>query len=528
MSDGHSINGIQPLDMASLAKFGTGRITAELKEDLRKSLVKGFTSTGFGQGLNPDAVQEEVEKFLQNGHISGSNLSRLERRVIRRTQGDGARPATGLAGDQRTASSEFSAAPASARSAPRSARSLEGRPSSQMSQRSQRSQAQAFEGGSRTPVSARGLYSSGLHAVGETRPPATPKWSEVANYAKVLENKEKAEHRLKKKTKQEEMRQDLQKQMVEKDVKKAEGAEEDKKIFWRQKAELKAWHEAESAIVEEQKKVALEVRQERVIQSAVVTAIREDERQKKLQEDDQLVKRAAEGLEEEKKAALAKKNQQREAMSSLIAEWEQDRKNRDEQKKQQANYEKDKVNEYQKMLDDQEERNRQNIVPARMPMGTYSPPNKAERRKEERVRDEQMMLLVRKANAKAAEAEMRKTEQKNTERHANQEFLFTQIRERDASRKQGEDDVKKQKERVEAEAAEYMEVEKQRVEHQRMKNIQHRLELEKQIESKKPPSRFKKRHNEDLMSAAEVAINWHLLQDAREMQLTASEAEKCF
>merc|ERR1719491_2799126 len=167
-----------------------------------------------------------------------------------------------------------------------------------------------------------------------------------------------------------------------------------------------------------------------------------------------------------------------------------------------------------------------------MPMGVYSPPNKAERRKEERARDEKMMSLVRTANAKAAEAEMRKAELKTTEKHANQEFLFMQIRDRDTTRKQKDEDVKKQKDMVEAETAEFMEVEQQRAEHQRMKNIQHRLELEKQIDSKKTSSRVTKRQSEDMMSAAEVAINRHLLGDARELQFTvasqATDAEKKF
>lgn len=514
MSDGRSAKGGQPLDMASLAKFGTGRITADHKEDLRRSLLKGFATADFVEGSNNQAVQEEVEKFLQNGHLSGSNLSRLERRVLRRAR-------DGEKGSQRPVTSEFSACPASARSAPRSARGWEGRPASQ---RSQRSEVMNLEGAPRTPGSARGLQPSGLQALGEART-ATPKWSEVANYAKLLEDAEKVKNRESIKATQEKMRLDLKHQMAEKDKKKSAGAEEDKKIFWRQKAELKAWHEAEAAIAEEQKRIALEVRQEREIQNAVVNAIRDDEKRKKLQEDDQLVKRAAEGLEEEKRQLLAKKNQQRDAMANLMAEWEQDRKTREDEKKQQATEEKVKVAEYQRMLDDQEERNRQSIPPARMPMGVYSPPNKAERRKEERARDEQMMSLVRAANAKAAEAEMRKAELKTTERHANQEFLFMQMRDRETTRKQKDDDMQKQKDMVEAETAEFMEVEKQRVEHQRMKNIQHRLELEKQIDSRKASSRATKRQNEDMMSAAEVAINRHLLGEARAMQFTvASQA----
>jgi len=487
-----------------LEKFGRGRVKTEQKEELRSSLVRDLESKGLAAGFNQAALQEEVEKFLQNGHISGSNLNRLERRVLRRMRVTGEPPDTpNSAREQRPATSEFSVGSRSAGSrTPRTPRSQQG---------------------ARTPGSSRGLWTGGLEAVGVAQAQwVNPKWSEVANYAKVLEEKEKVDKRFQEKARKERMRKDLEQQMLEKEQKKLVRVEEEKMIFERQKVELRAWHEAENAVVEEQKRIALEVRKEREIQNAVVRAIKEEERKKRHADDYMREQHTAEQAEQERRAALDKKNSQRDAMQKLMAEWAEDRRNREAEQKRQAADEQVKVNEYQKMLDTQEARNKKSVPPTRMPLGEYSPPNKAERLRKERQKDEELAQAVRAANAKAAEEELQKTEKKNKARTDNQEFLFKQMTERENARKTRDEELKQQKESVLAEEQEFIEWEKQRIEKQRMKNIQHRVELEKQIEMKKPPTRFQKRHNEDLMSAAEVAMNRHLLEEARTMASAAS------
>jgi len=125
---------------------------------------------------------------------------------------------------------------------------------------------------------------------------------------KAAKAKTKKDKRSKIKEKQEKMRLDLERQMQEKEQRKIGAKVEEMEIFERQKAELRAWHEAESAVVEEQKKIALAVRKEREIQNAVVQNLREDERQKKLVEDELHMKRSQDQVEQEKKVKKEKKD----------------------------------------------------------------------------------------------------------------------------------------------------------------------------------------------------------------------------
>merc|ERR1740117_2014362 len=105
------------------------------------------------------------------------------------------------------------------------------------------------------------------------------------------------------------------------------------------------------------------------------------------------------------------------------------------------------------MVDAQEARNKQNIPEPRMPRGEYAPPNKADRRKQERVLEDEMMKLVRTANIKAAEAEVKKKDEKIAERQNNQDFLFQQMTERKTKKEVAFDEGKKLMETIQAEVA---------------------------------------------------------------------------
>jgi len=475
-----------------LEKFGQGKVKREQMEELRRSLMRDLEAKGLAEGPGTAvAVYEEVEKFLENGHISGSNLNRLERRVLRRVVPGGSSSARG----SRPATSEFTG-PAGSRSAgSRTPGPFE-------------AAHRLVREGARTPMSARSCTPSSM--AGDDA-----KWSEVATYRKLMEEKDRVEARGKIRARQDAMRLDLERQMLEKEQKKVGFVEEEKQIFERQKVELKLWHEAESKVVEEQKRVASDVRKEREVQIAVVHAIREDEKQKKRLDEDLQVRRAEEKLEQERKVALAKKHLQRDAMQKLMADWAEDQKNRDAVLKLKAADEQLKASEYVKMLDVQEARNKKGIPVVRNPMGEYAPPNKAERRKKEQQEEAKMMILIRAANATAAEAELQKTEQKSKDRHSNQEFLAQQITERNAAKKVRNDELQRAKESVLAKTIEFKDEEKHRAEEQKRKNLKYRIELEKQIEGKKKIA--SPAYNSDLMSAAEVAMNRHLLQEARSM-----------
>jgi len=311
------------------------------------------------------------------------------------------------------------------------------------------------------------------------------------------------------------MRSDLEQQMLDKEMQKNSKFREEKNDVVRQKAELQAWQQAETTVAEEQKRIAFEVKKEREIQKAVVNAIREDEQRKKKEDDVELLRRSSRAEEEEKKVALDKKNDQKLVMMQLMSEWAEDRNKRAISKRQQASEEQARVIEYHELLDRQEALNRKSPRITRMPKGDYAPPNKAERRRVERQFDEQVMVMIRSANVKALEDEKAKIEHRSKELQTNQEFLNKQMQEKDNTTKLRQEEKQKQNETIQADHAEFMQSEKNRIEQQRMKNVQYRLELDRQISTRSTSNSFRKSPTEDNMTQAEVAMNRRLLEEAR-------------
>jgi len=488
-----------PLE-AWLEKHGRGRVSEDRQQELRSLLLSDLETRGFARGGNAGACHEEVEKFLQNGHVSGSNLSRLERRVLRRMHMSNA-PASARQSEFGGSSviSDFTKASGGA-----------------MSARAPSSQARSV---------LRGVPEDLLSVTGEKprsmleQNPEIYKWSEIAKHSKLLEDREKVAKREKIKTSQEKIRLELEEQIREKERKEALKKIEDKANFHRMEEELAKWKESEDLAIQEQKKAALEVKKDREVQVACYKRLRDEEKMEKLEQDRRFVKKAQAELEEEQTLAAEKKKRQKDAMYGLLREWEEGRAAREEAEKVKRAEEKKKVKEYQQMLEDQEERNRQARPPPRQPAGEYSPPDKAQRRREEKRRDEMMMKVVKEANKKAAEEQQRKNEQRSVDLQHNQEFLFSQMHERDAKKREELEQRDRQKQIVQDETREYMEIEKQRIEQRRMKNIQHRLELEKQISMKKASPKVL--NAEDTMSQAERAINRILLQEAQELRKQA-------
>jgi hypothetical protein len=107
------------------------------------------------------------------------------------------------------------------------------------------------------------------------------------------------------------------------------------------------------------------------------------------------------------------------------------------------------------------------------------------------------------------------------ERHLNQAFLFQQIAEREESRRRFMEEQKDhQKAAADAAAKEYEMAEQQRIEQQKMKNMEYRLELDRQIHLKKMMQQLQ----EDQMSGAEKAMNRNYVMEA--MKKTCSTSDR--
>merc|ERR1711972_995761 len=96
----------------------------------------------------------------------------------------------------------------------------------------------------------------------------------------------------------------------------------------------------------------------------------------------------------------------------------------------------------------------------------------------------------------------------------NQEFIVAQIEERNRMKQDAECQKGEQRVAVQAASEAYIQAERGRIEQQRLKNVQHRQELEQQINAR----RVVPKDVGNNMSPAEIAINRHLLGEARELR----------
>merc|ERR1711985_121455 len=111
------------------------------------------------------------------------------------------------------------------------------------------------------------------------------------------------------------------------------------------------------------------------------------------------------------------------------------------------------------------------------------------------------------ADARAIEMERNKEAKLKEMRHDTQKFLFKQMAEKDEKKEQALELKRLQASILEADTQEYMHMEKQKSQDRRVRNIEHRVELEHQIaqRAQEPQKKY-------AMSGAEVKMNRQLLE----------------
>merc|ERR1719199_2353365 len=109
------------------------------------------------------------------------------------------------------------------------------------------------------------------------------------------------------------------------------------------------------------------------------------------------------------------------------------------------------------------------------------------------------------ADARALEMERNKQEKLHSMRADTQAFLFKQMAEKDDKKRQTLELKRLQASILEADTAEYMEMEAKKAKEKRIKNVEHRLLLENQIQIKNAKKEF-------AMSESEIKMNRQLLE----------------
>merc|ERR1712217_710324 len=111
-----------------------------------------------------------------------------------------------------------------------------------------------------------------------------PKWSEIAKYSKLMEEKEKVEKREKQRTAQETIRKHLDIQMAEKEQQKQALKEADTLLKQQQSAQLEQWNREQQSKKDAMSQKTQAIQRDRDEQTAILAKSREEEHKRKLEE----------------------------------------------------------------------------------------------------------------------------------------------------------------------------------------------------------------------------------------------------
>ena len=471
-----------PPEMPNPGKLG------ESKAELRTRLLDEFDQCFGIQGARPSIVEAEVDHFLLNGRVSHSNLNRLQRRIQSKL-GDGGR-----------SESSYSA----------------------RTERSQRSPSCLPDCASSCAPNAirRGeSICDAMPRVAEELEDDVLRWSHLAKLATKEAELEEERKREARRAAQEEMRAFLKEQVDQKQLRLKKAAEDEIEFFRLQQADLECWKQDQIKQAEERVRKMQQEVLDRNMQSEQALRAREAERQRRSSEDRRLILRAAKESELEKQAVEEKRRAFRKAQFAVA---QRNSKNGADARQKRIEEERQTLQEYSRLLERQEARSK--ASKPRIRDQTPVAPQKAMRKGEEIYYDpDTVMKIQNEAAARAEQAELSKQERLKAEKQMHQAYLFQQIAEREAKRRRFIEEEKGGLKAAEAAAKEHEVAEQQRLQAQKLKSMEYRLELDRQIQLKKAVQQLK----EDQMSGAEKAMNRRFVMEAMQKTSPPPSSTRC-
>lgn len=440
------------------------------REDLKDALT-GKLKSRFGTGavgreadecsVASSAIRREVDTFANKAHVTENNLGRLERRLQQKAIG--------------------------------------ARDNDSMSKVSAYSSSSAGRSRSMTQL-------AGSNIVGTA--PQSFDWCKLDEYASYLHEQDALRQKLGVHALQRKLRMDLDQQVADKQMKRHEAVDEDSRYHQNSMIELERWKANEQAREMERQAQNMKETQDRDEQLAFERKLKAEEMQRKKDEEESLVEKIVTEMEGEQRRFEKKKEQTKKAMKKVFEENMDDQRKRGQEKKEQMNKEAAAMKEYNRVLDEQEEQRAQELG------------DRMERQNDLMKKLQENVAAVQKgagdndaqrANAQQDEmdrhffeAESLKQARLGQLRLENQAYLLKQMEEKDG---RGEED--KELQNIQAmilrrDTQEYNEIEKQKIVDRRIRNLDHRKDIERQME-------YKMRQSQPEMSEAEVQMNKPLL-----------------
>lgn len=448
------------------------------REDLKDALVEKFKGR-FGKGsslkdpdemsVSSEVIRKEVDRFAKTAAVTEANLIRLERRLHGRAQ-------KRIADDNQSVISGVSNYSGMTRS--RSAASIAGR-----------------------------------EVVGSKfELPASYDWTRS-----YLHEQDALRQQLGVKALQRKMRMDLDQQVAEKSKRKTDAVEEDRRYFENSLMEMERWKEQEQLRQDEKQQRIVKEKLDRDAQLEYERKLKDEELQKKKDEEASLVEKIVNEMELEQRRYEKKKEQTKRAMRKVFEENMEDQRRRNIAKKEATEKEAETMKEYNRLLDEQEGQRAMELA-ARMERQSELMKKLQENvdsvKKGAGDNDAQRAALqAEEQDRHYFEAESVKQNRLQQMRFENQAYLLKQMEEKEKYLQQIQAAI------LERDAEEYNAVEKQKVIDRKLRNLEHRKDIERQME-------YKSRQSVPEMSEAEIQLNRPLLELVERTLQTRDEYAK--
>merc|ERR1719408_338755 len=307
---------------------------------------------------------------------------------------------------------------------------------------------------------------------------------------------------------QRKLRKDLDVQVAERKAKLDENNEEERRYHNNLMVELERWKVTEQARADELKEKNVREKKDRDEQLAYERHLKDEAANKKKDEEAALVDKIVNEMEAEQVRFEKKKLEVKKSMRKVFEENAADQKKREQQRKEQQERDAAAMKEYNRILDEQEEQRAEelaNRMERQKSLMEKLQANVQQQAKESGDNDAKRARMQQdEMDRHYAEAERVKQQRLKQLRLETQAYLFKQMQEKD-SRKNDEKDLQNiQAQILERDTEEYNEIERDKLVAKKIRNFEHRKEIEGQIYSRSKQSVPE-------MSEAEVKMNRQLL-----------------
>merc|ERR1719389_1231364 len=333
-------------------------------------------------------------------------------------------------------------------------------------------------------------------------------WARLDEYASYLHEQGAARQKQGVQALQKKLRKDLDLQVSERKAKLDENIEEERRYHNNLMVELERWKQTEQNRADELHQKVMREKKDRDEQLAYERHLKDEAANKKKNEESALVDKIVTEMEAEQVRYEKKKLETKKAMRKVFEENAEDQRKRQAAIREQQEKDAEAMKEYNRILDEQEEQRAEelaNRMARQKALMDKLQANVAQQAKESGDNDAKRAFQQQEEmDRHYAEAERVKQQRLKQLRLETQAYLFKQMAEKDGRKNDDKDLQNIQSQILERDTEEYNEIEREKLIAKKIRNFEHRKEIEGQIIARSKQSVPE-------MSEAEMKMNRQLL-----------------